>query len=395
MTATPPSPPISADRRRGARALRLVFAAAERGETRHFALDLERLDDAVARVAAITRRRYPDLAGAVSQPLAAFLGRRRRPRAAGRAPVPIRRRRRALGSIWRSSRFCSMPAPGRTGAIARPRPGRFSRAPRGSPSPACARCRRGCSRPIRGSPWRADAAALAALTRGPARRGVSARRRTTSSPGWRAGRRCCAVSARSRRARPICSARRRGSAISTISGCARRDASAGARRCCALVLHALGPIWPGRLTLGGVPLGDCGRHPARAGRRLRAVSQAQPMAGLFAGRAARRRRVQGHRARRADRPCRIPQWRPVPRWRRASCRATPALPRRPLDPLARAGRRVAGADRRAARPAGGAGARRARRRPPPSFRSPACSKAAPGRPAARSPPSAGRTAPRR
>src|SRR4051812_14142605 len=39
----------------------LVFAAAERGETRHFALDMDRLDDAAERVAAITRRRYPDL----------------------------------------------------------------------------------------------------------------------------------------------------------------------------------------------------------------------------------------------------------------------------------------------------------------------------------------------
>src|SRR4051794_30317473 len=39
----------------------LVFAAAERGETSHFALDLSRLDDAAALVAAITRRRYPDL----------------------------------------------------------------------------------------------------------------------------------------------------------------------------------------------------------------------------------------------------------------------------------------------------------------------------------------------
>lgn len=29
-----------------------------------------------------------------------------------------------------------------------------------------------------------------------------------------------------------------------------------------LLLHALGPIWPGRLSLGGMPLGDCGRHPA-------------------------------------------------------------------------------------------------------------------------------------
>lgn len=29
-----------------------------------------------------------------------------------------------------------------------------------------------------------------------------------------------------------------------------------------VLLQALGPIWPGRLNLGGVPLGDCWRHPA-------------------------------------------------------------------------------------------------------------------------------------
>ena len=40
----------------------IVFAAAERDETPHFRLVLDRLDDAVERVAAVTRRRYPDLA---------------------------------------------------------------------------------------------------------------------------------------------------------------------------------------------------------------------------------------------------------------------------------------------------------------------------------------------
>ncbi len=28
------------------------------------------------------------------------------------------------------------------------------------------------------------------------------------------------------------------------------------------LLHELGPIWPSRITLGGIPLGDCWRHPA-------------------------------------------------------------------------------------------------------------------------------------
>jgi hypothetical protein len=31
------------------------------------------------------------------------------------------------------------------------------------------------------------------------------------------------------------------------------------------LLHALGPIWPGRLSLNGVALGDCGRHGAIPG----------------------------------------------------------------------------------------------------------------------------------
>src|SRR5438477_1688720 len=40
----------------------IVLAAAERGETRHFRLVPEQFDDAVGRVVAVTRRRYPDLA---------------------------------------------------------------------------------------------------------------------------------------------------------------------------------------------------------------------------------------------------------------------------------------------------------------------------------------------
>ncbi|TMJ71821.1 MAG: DUF1688 family protein, partial [Alphaproteobacteria bacterium] len=39
----------------------IVLAAAKRAETRHFRLHLDRLDEAVERVVAVTRRRYPDL----------------------------------------------------------------------------------------------------------------------------------------------------------------------------------------------------------------------------------------------------------------------------------------------------------------------------------------------
>ena len=40
----------------------IVFAAAGRGDTRHFRLEMDRLGDAADLIAAITRRRYPDLA---------------------------------------------------------------------------------------------------------------------------------------------------------------------------------------------------------------------------------------------------------------------------------------------------------------------------------------------
>src|SRR5204862_2591812 len=39
----------------------MVFAAAQRGETRHFRLVLARLEEAVRRVVDVTKRRYPDL----------------------------------------------------------------------------------------------------------------------------------------------------------------------------------------------------------------------------------------------------------------------------------------------------------------------------------------------
>jgi hypothetical protein len=41
------------------------------------------------------------------------------------------------------------------------------------------------------------------------------------------------------------------------------------------LLHHLGPIWPSRLTLGGVPLGDCWRHPAL--RSADATSELVPL----------------------------------------------------------------------------------------------------------------------
>ncbi len=182
-------------------------------------------------------------------------------------------------------------------------------------------------------PWRADAAALASLSA--ARLGEAFQHGPQNPLARAGGQGLAAAPPRRRRRGPArtCSARRPGSAISTISG-SRSATICRAPEMLRLLLHAFGPIWPGRLLLGGVPLGDCGRHRAVPGDGIRAVSQAQPMARLFADRAARRCRVHRHRHRRADRPRRIPQRRSVHRHRGHRRRATPSCRADALDPFA-------------------------------------------------------------
>ena len=300
----------------------LVFAAAERGETRHFAARPATASTTRStRVVGVTRRRYPDLAVPFHSRWRHFSAGgvdRARLVAPGADPAETARARLDLAIVsvlldagagpgwrYREAETGLVLARSEGLAVASLRAmqaGLFSADPR--------------------VPWRADAAALASLIGRPARRRASSMAGKIRSPGWRAGPCCCAASARSRRAGPTCSARRRRLGNLYDFWLAQRDALP-APDMLRLVLRAFGPIWPGRLSLGGVPLGDCGRHPAVPGDGSRAVSQAQPMAGLFADRAARRCRVHDHRYRRADRPRRIPQWRAVPRYRGHRRRATP------------------------------------------------------------------------
>ena len=240
----------------------IVLAAAERGGTAHFRTVPERLDEAAGRVAEVTRRRYPDLAvpyhsrwrhfsaGGVDR--AALVS-----AAAGRAEAARARIDLAVVSVLLDA-----------GAGAR---WRFLEAETGqawsrSEGLAVASLRAmqaGLFSADPGDPWRADADVLSRLSaepfarvfqHGPANEllGIEAR------------------VALLRRLGEACAARpdlfggpaRAGNLLDYWSAGGRKISAPEILR---FLLDVFGPIWPGRLSLGGVPLGDCGRHPAVPG----------------------------------------------------------------------------------------------------------------------------------
>ena len=155
-----------------------------------------------------------------------------------------------------------MPGPGQGGITSRPRPVR-SGASEGLAVASLRAMQRGLFSADPAAPWRADAAVLARMT--PERLGVAFQH----GPGnqllgldsraallRRLGEVCAAD--------PKSSALRRGPVISSITG-ARKAKNCRPPRFCAPCCVRLGPIWPNRLSLGGVALGDCGRHSAVPG----------------------------------------------------------------------------------------------------------------------------------
>jgi hypothetical protein len=117
-----------------------------------------------------------------------------------------------------------------------------------------------------GDPLRADAAALAALE--PAVLGA-AYQVTAANPLVGLEGRVALLNrlGAQARARPDLFARRDAARPGGLFDVLAEQARAGGGRLPAaaildLLLEALGPIWEGRLSLGGVPLGDCWRHPA-------------------------------------------------------------------------------------------------------------------------------------
>jgi len=237
----------------------IVWEAAERGETRHFRLVTARLDQAAQRVAEVTRRRYPDL----------FV------------PYHSRWRHFSTGGVDRGW----LVAPGAdTAEAARARIDlavvsvlldagagprwRFRETETGqvlsrSEGLAVASLRameKGLFSADPSNPWRADAEALSRITPaaladafqhgvGNELVGLDGRARLLRRLGE-----VCA------RSPELFGAPARPGGLNDHWSAQGKDLQAA--ELLQTLLRALGPIWPGRISLAGVPLGDCGRHPA-------------------------------------------------------------------------------------------------------------------------------------
>jgi hypothetical protein len=243
----------------------VVLDAAERGETRHFGLQLDRLDAAVERVAAVTRRRYPNLDVPFHSRWRHF-GAGGVDRAALVAPDadPAERARAKLDLAIVSVLLDAGSGPG--WRYHESEAGLVIARSEGLAVASVRAMQAGLFSADLANPWRADAAALAAIT--PERLGDAFQDRPDNSLLGLDGRAALL--------------RRLGETIAAAPDVFGERARLGhlydywlprrdglpAPDMLRLVLRAFGPIWPGRLSLDGTPLGDCGRHAAVPGDGL-------------------------------------------------------------------------------------------------------------------------------
>src|SRR5438132_6308956 len=240
----------------------IVSEAARRGETRHFRLVCARLDEAAGRVVDITRRRYPDLhvplhsrwrhfsAGGVDR--AALIA----PSADGAETVRARIDLSVVsvlldagtGPDWRyhdaeTSQVLSRSEGLAVASLRAMQAGIFSADP--------------------SNPWRADAETLLAMT---AEKLARALQHTAGNELVGLGGRAVMM----RRLGEACAASPTLFGVPARLGglydhwSARGEALPTAEMLGTL-LQAFAAIWPDRISLAGVPLGDCGRHPAIPG----------------------------------------------------------------------------------------------------------------------------------
>jgi hypothetical protein len=240
----------------------IVFAAAERGETPHFRLVMARLDESVRRVVEITRRRYPDLdvpyhsrwrhfsAGGVDR--SALIAAGADPEEAARARIDLAVVSVLLdagaGASWRfreaeTGQILSRSEGLAVASLRAMQSGLFSADP--------------------AHPWRADAEALSQITPEALARAFQ----------HAAGNELAGIEGRAallRRVGEVCAACPDPFGVTARPGnlydywVVRRE-KLTAPDILRMLLQLLGPIWPGRISLGGIPLGDCGRHPAVPG----------------------------------------------------------------------------------------------------------------------------------
>jgi hypothetical protein len=243
----------------------IVTEAAERGETRHFRLLPARLNEAARRVAEITRRRYPDLTvpyhsrwrhfstGGVDR--AALVAPDVSTAEAARARIDLAVVSVLLdagaGPRWRfrEAETCQVLSRSEGLAVASLRAmakGLFSADP--------------------SDPWRADAEALSRITpealagafqhgAGNELVGLDGRAQLLRRLGE-----VCA------RAPDLFGAPARPGRL--FNHWSVRGRELPAPEMLRTLLQAFGAIWPGRISLAGVPVGDCGRHPAVPGDGL-------------------------------------------------------------------------------------------------------------------------------
>ncbi len=235
----------------------IVSEAAERGETRHFRLVTARLDGAARRVVDITRRRYPDLAvpyhsrwrhfstGGVDR--AALVAPGADPAETARARIDLAIVSVLLdagaGSLWRYREA-------ETGMV-------LSRS-EGLAVASLRSMQKGLYSVDPSAPWRADAEALSRIT-------PEALGRTLQHV---AGNELVGLDGRALLLRRLGEACAQSPELFGAPGRPGRlydHWSASGREVPAAeilgtLLRAFGAIWPGRISLGGVPLGDCGRH---------------------------------------------------------------------------------------------------------------------------------------
>ncbi len=243
----------------------IVFAAAKRGETPHFRLDCARLDEVADRVAAITRRRYPDLAvpchsrwrhfstGGIDR--AALVAPDADSAQAARARIDL-----AVVSVLLDA------GAGAGWQYREAETGYLLQRSEGLAVASLRAMQQGVFSADPGDPWRADAAALLAITaeklgrafqHGPGNELLGLEGRAALLR--RLGKACVADPAR------FAAPARPGHLYDRWRGL---DRPLPAAEILSTLLEALGAIWPHRVSLGGVPLGDCGRHRAIPGDGL-------------------------------------------------------------------------------------------------------------------------------